>query len=152
MASRKRKIKPSSGASSFFDVLPKLLNGFLLMGAVFNFVAIAWCASNTSPRVVHSLETVCTNYFFTVTQTVERVSSLAGSNVKADSVVLEIPLPYHYMVVDGLPMIRFYGQNYSVGQMTSYGRIESIFPDRVKLEGAAYLKNTTNPDEKEILK
>lgn len=138
----------SKRLDAFFDVLPKTLNALLLLGAVLNFVVIIWAASKSAPKVVHTVDTVTTNFYFTVTSVVERVSSSpssASSSVKPSP--LEVVLPYHYMVVDGVPMIRFYGRNFKEGDLTSYGRISSIFPDRVKLDGEVFLKNSKNPDE-----
>lgn len=152
MASRKH----SHGSSSFWDLLPKVLNGALLVCVLSNFLALAWSVQSTTPRQVHTLETITTNHFFTVTQRVEVASSsIAGrggdlSSVKVESVGFEISQPYHYMVIDGVPMIRFFGQTFKVGDKTSYGRIYDIYPDRVRLEGNTYLKNTTNPDGERV--
>lgn len=147
MASQRRS--KSKRLDAFFDVLPKTLNALLLLGAVLNFLVIIWAASKSAPKVVHTVDTVCTNFYFTVTSVVERVagSSSASSSSVDKSAPLEVVLPYHYMVVDGVPMIRFYGRNFKEGDLTSYGRISSIFPDRVKLDGEVFLKNSKNPDE-----
>lgn len=145
MASRGHK--KTSGVDTF-AILPKVLNSCLLVCVLFNFLALAWSVRSTTPRTVRTVETVVTNHFFTITQTVERVSSASRdlSSVKVESVGFEVQVPYHYMVIDGKPMIRFYGQTFKVGDTTSYGKIESIYPDRVRLEGSTFLKNTQNPD------
>lgn len=145
MAFQRRK--RSRRLDAFFDVLPKTLNALLLLGAVLNFLVIIWAASKSAPKVVHTVDTVCTNFYFTVTSVVERVSSSSSSSSVDKPSPLEVVLPYHYMVVDGRPMIRFYGRNFKEGDLTSYGRISSIFPDRVKLDGEVFLKNSKNPDE-----
>ena len=49
---------------------------------------------------------------------------------------------YHYMRVDDVPRIRLNGQTYSSGDVCAYGRISSIFPERVYFDDGSYLTNT----------
>lgn len=140
------------------DLLPKVLNACLLVCVVCNFLALAWSVRSTTPKVVRQIDNVVTNHFFTITQLVERVSVSSDPSPrsfgasKVESVSLEVPTPYHYMSVNGEPMFKYYGRNYKVGDLTSYGRIEAIFPDRVRLEGSVFLKNTNNPDKNSLVK
>lgn len=43
-------------------------------------------------------------------------------------------LPYGYSVVQGRKYARIYEEYYTEGDMMSYGRISSIFPDRIYLD------------------
>lgn len=154
MASRRRSSKKSD--SSFWsDRFPRVVNSCLLVCVLFNFVALAWGVKSSSPKVVHHLDSVTTNHYFVVTQFVASVSAPSSVlesksvDVVQNAVGHEIPVKYHYMEVDGAPLIRYYGRNLSVGDIMSYGRIVSIFPDRVALDGSIYLRNTDNPDELE---
>lgn len=139
MASRKHKTEKSTA----FDFLPKAINTGLLCAALCNFIVVGWGISHTVPQEVHSIDTVVTNHFFTVTQRVENVSRPLGSvgSFAPDSLKLEINQPYHYMVCEGRNMIEYYGKYYRVGDETSYGVIEAIYPDRVRLSGGLWLKN-----------
>lgn len=145
MASRKSSKNQTSTLS---NILPRVVNSGLLFCVLANFLALAWSVRSVTPKQFHTTETVVTNHFFVVTQRVESVSMpLGGASARVEKASIEIPSQYHFMVVDGNPMIRFFGQTYKVGDMTSYGRVDSIFPDRVSLEnGSIFLKNTINPD------
>lgn len=149
MASRKSR-KPSVDYSAIWrDVLPRVLNGCLLFCVLFNFLALGYGVIKNNPKEVHHVDSVVTNHFFVVTQFVASVSapsSVASSFAPDSSQLREVSASYHYMKVDGRPMFRFFGQNYGVGDMTSYGRVLSVFPDRVTIEGAIVLRNDRNPD------
>lgn len=129
----------------FFDALPRVVNGALLLCALFNFLVVFWGVSHTSPKVVHSIDTFTTNHWFVVTQVVERVSSSASPSIGVNPVVerigAEVVAPYGYMEVDGRPMIQYCGRPFAVGDSISYGRIEAIYPDRVRLSDGLFLKN-----------
>lgn len=149
MASRKSR-KPSVDYSAIWrDVLPRVLNAALLVCVLFNFLALGYGVIKNNPKEVHHVDSVVTNHFFVVTQFVASVSAPSSvlSPVSIDhSQLREISSSYHYMKVDGRPMFRFFGQNYGEGDMTSYGRVLSVFPDRVTIEGAIVLRNDRNPD------
>lgn len=149
MASRKSR-KPAVDYSAIWrDVLPRVLNGALLVCVLFNFLALGYGVMKNNPKEVHHVDSVVTNHFFVVTQFVSSVSapSSALSPGAVDSSQLrEIPASYHFMLINGSPMFRYYGQDYGVGDMTSYGRVLSVFPDRVTIEGALVLRNDRNPD------
>lgn len=49
---------------------------------------------------------------------------------------------YHFMRVDGSPLVRLNGQYYSVGDVCAYGRIAEIFPERVYFEDGTFLSNS----------
>lgn len=148
MVSRTRK-KSGDSAGVWKDTFPRLLNSCLLICCVFNFIALGYGVKSSSPKEIHHVESVVTNHFFVVTQYVSSVSSSAGklADPLSDIVGKEIPVTYHFMIVDNRPMFKFYGHCYGEGDATSYGRIKKIFPDRVLLDGPVYLRNSSNPDE-----
>lgn len=49
---------------------------------------------------------------------------------------------YHYMRVNGRPLFRLNGRNYSVGDDTAYGTIERIYPERVYLTDGGFISNS----------
>lgn len=149
MASRKSR-KPAVDYSAIWrDVLPRVLNAALLVCVLFNFLALGYCILKNNPKEVHHVDSVVTNHFFVVTQFISSVSApssvLSGGSVDS-SQLREIPASYHFMRVNGRPMFRYFGQNYGEGDITSYGRVLSVFPDRVTIEGAFVLRNDRNPD------
>lgn len=49
---------------------------------------------------------------------------------------------YHFMRIDDVPRIRLNGQTYSAGDVCAYGRISSIFPERVYFDDGSFLTNS----------
>lgn len=49
---------------------------------------------------------------------------------------------YHYMRVDGQPRFRLNGRNYAVGDLTAYGKVERIYPERIYLDDGGFISNT----------
>lgn len=149
MASRKPR-KPAVDYSAIWrDVLPRVLNASLLVCVLCNFIALGYGIMKNNPKEVHHIDSVVTNHFFVVTQVVSSVSApsnVSSSSVSESSQLREVPASYHYMKVNGRPMFRYFGQNYGVGDLTSYGRVLSVFPDRVTIEGPLVLRNDRNPD------
>lgn len=62
--------------------------------------------------------------------------------VKVNAAEYMIDLPYHYCQVGGRAYIQIAGITFGVGDLTSYGRIDGIFPERVLLDNGYSLKNT----------
>lgn len=134
----------SKEKASFYEALPRIVNAGLLLCTFFNFLALFWGVSHTVPKTVLQHDTITTNHFFTVTQVVERVSRSVpsgGVSPVVERVGAEVTAEYHYMSVNDRPMIYYCGKSYGVGDYISYGRIEAIFPDRVRLSDGLYLKN-----------
>lgn len=149
MAFRKSRKSAADHSAFWRDNLPRMLNAALLVCVLFNFLALGYGVVKNNPKEVHHVDSVVTNHFFVVTQFISSVSapSSALSGSVADSSQLrEIPVSYHFMVVNGRPMFRYFGQNYGEGDLTSYGRVLSVFPDRVTIEGSFILRNDRNPD------
>lgn len=149
MASRKSRKSAVDYSAVWRDVLPRVLNAALLVCVLFNFLALGYGVLKNNPKEIHHVDSVVTNHFFVVTQFVSSVSAPSSVLVggSADSSQLrEISASYHYMKVNGRPMFRYFGQDYGVGDITSYGRVLSVFPDRVTIEGAFILRNDRNPD------
>lgn len=48
---------------------------------------------------------------------------------------------YHYMRVNGRPLFRLNGHNYSVGDITAYGTVARIYPERVYFDDGGYISN-----------
>lgn len=154
MASRKSRKRAVDYSAIWYDVLPRVLNAALLVCVLFNFLALAYGMVKNNPKEVHHVDSVVTNHFFVVTQFVASVSSpsnVPSSSASDPSQLREISASYHYMRVNGQPMFRYFGQNYGVGDLTSYGRVLSVFPDRVTIEGAFVLRNDRNPDGEGLL-
>lgn len=149
MASRKSRKSAVDYSAIWRDVLPRVLNAALLVCVLFNFLALGYGVLKNNPKEIHHVDSVVTNHFFVVTQFISSVSApssvLSGGSVDS-SQLREIPASYHYMRVNDRPMFRYFGQNYGVGDLTSYGRVLSVFPDRVTIEGAFVLRNDRNPD------
>lgn len=49
---------------------------------------------------------------------------------------------FHYMRVNGRPLFRLNGCNYAVGDVTAYGTVDRIFPERVYLTDGGYIANS----------
>lgn len=128
------------------DALPRVVNAGLLFCVLFNFIALYIGVSHTVPKTIHTVDSVTTNHFFVVTQVVERVSRSvdrhAGVTPVVERIGAEVSADYHYMEVNGRPMIHYCGRSYGVGDSISYGRIEAIFPDRVRLSDGLFMKNS----------
>lgn len=81
-----------------------------------------------------------------VDEPVYSVSVSTNSPVSFDSCIsnrVEIAVDqYHFMRVNDFPCIRLNGQTYSVGDVCAYGRIISIFPERVYFDDGSYLSNS----------
>lgn len=106
------------------------------------------------PAVVREEITTVSNHVYIVTNVVYGLSdpgkvapapsflstnSLGG--VRVNDPEFEIPLSYHYFTTGSKYYIQIAGFTFGVGDLTSYGRIASIFPERVLLDNGYSLKN-----------
>lgn len=48
---------------------------------------------------------------------------------------------YHYMRIDDRPCFRLNGRNYSAGDVTAFGTVRQIYPERVYFDDGGYISN-----------
>lgn len=127
------------------DSLYPLISWLCLAFAIGNLFVVYLFERDRQPRIERHLETVTTNHLIVVTNYIESVSKPSSpSSASASSSPLpdiEILADYDYFMLDGFRYIRYCGRNYGEGAPVSYGRIVTIFPDRVLLDNGKYLKN-----------
>lgn len=63
-----------------------------------------------------------------------------------DKDTVRLTTPYHYFMHNFKRYARIFGRFFSEGSLTSYGRIEIIFPDRILLDDGSYIVNSHNPE------
>lgn len=129
MSKRKQKKKSS------FD-LAQVLNGFLLLVALGNIIAIVCFELSRKPRVDKVFTTVTTNHVIVVTNYLSGVSSspapafLDPTNSLSPGSVTVQRVPYKLYFWGGRPYVTIGGFEFGVGSPTSFGRIQEIYPDR----------------------
>lgn len=135
------------GKKAKFDLdrLYPVLNVLCILLAVSNFVVIFLFERSKAPKIERIYETVTTNHFIVVTNTIVSSSADSPSAVSdsfpGSTLDSEILVSYKYFLIDGTRHIEYCGRYFSEGSPTSYGRIVTIFPDRVLLDNGRYLKN-----------
>lgn len=79
----------------------------------------------------------------TVNEAPQHPDVSTNSAVSASTNRVEVAIDqYHFMRVDDVPRFRLNGQTYSTGDVCAYGRISSIFPERVYFDDGSYLTNS----------
>ena len=128
--------------------LSGLLRLSLFLLAVGNLVFVFLCNRGRKPQIVrHS--SVTTNFVYSVrTQYIDRAVSPSSVSVPASSAttnsVRVAVTDYHYFLVSHRKAVKMWGRYFFEGSLTSYGRIASIWPDRVLLEEGGELVNANS--------
>ena len=131
------------------SVNPRLLNGLLILLAIVNCIVVVIFELNRRPRVERHEITVVTNHVIVVTNYIGSVSSSSSTNLVSDLVrpSFSVNYKYHYFVYAGRRFAHVDGNEFlSRGSPTSYGRIEEIYPDRIKLDNGIWLVNVFRSD------
>lgn len=127
------------------DSLYPLLSWLCVAFAIGNLFVVYFFERDRQPRIERHLDTVITNHVIVVTNYIEKASSSFSGDVSslspASSPDVEILVDYDYFMLDGFRYIHYCGRNYGEGAPVSYGRIVTIYPDRVLLDNGKYLKN-----------
>ena len=133
-----------------------LINVLCIVFAVANFVVIFLFERSRSPRIERIYETITTNHVIIVTNYIESASAISPS-ISSDPVsataslsAREILVEYRYFMIGNNRYIDYCGRNFGEGSPTSYGRIKTIYPDRVELENDLWLKNSAFGKPKEV--
>ena len=141
-AARKKTISPITSY--------KVIHWVLFLLVVVNVVLVFMFERDRVPRVVHETVTTISNHVYVVTNVVYSIGdnkddSAAATN-KDGRLILndpsyEIPLSYHCYQSGSRYYVQIGNFQFGVGDMTSYGRIKSIFPERVVLDNGYSIKN-----------
>lgn len=127
----------------------KAIHWALFLLVLVNVALVFMFERDRVPRVVHETVTTISNHVYVVTNVVysvhdheetEAVTNKEGRLILNDP-SYEIPLSYHFYQAGSRYYIQIAGFTFGVGDMTSYGRIKSIFPERVILENGYAIKN-----------
>lgn len=145
MSARRSKKQTSTGNYPV-KVLHLLLFGLFL----FNAFVIFRFERDRQPVIVEHKYSVTTNRVFIVTNVIKQVSS-TSANVSTNASGLlsvldpqrEVQLRYHFFVSGGKRGFRFENQtfDYFTGDLTSYGRVEFVGPERLVFDTGVYVKN-----------
>lgn len=128
----------------------------VLFGLVVSNFALSCSAyRSASPREYHYYREI-TNNVPVISPAAAVSASVVTNSLAMDSTSvpvgpLEISLPYMFIVVNGLPCMRFYGRYYYEGDVMSRGRILRIFPDRVFLQTGDIICNSSVPIDRQAL-
>lgn len=151
MAKREPKNKKFS-VDRFFP----LINVLCIVFAAANFIVIFLFERSRAPKIERIFETVTTNHVIIVTNYIESASSPSPS-ISSDPVSVsvslsahEIAVDYRYFMIGNNRYIEYCGRHFGEGSPTSYGRIKTIYPDRVELENDLWLKNSAFGKPKEL--
>lgn len=150
MAKRRvqRSEKPSIVGASLARVMPWL--GFLCL--LLNLFVVYRFETTRKPQIIYAVKVG------DETNTVSNVSSdrKESAPVESDSTssergrfsyrpafsnVVATTTPYVYFLHARRRAAQIWGRFFNEGSMTSYGRIETIFPDRIRLEDGSYIVN-----------
>ena len=142
-----KKKKPSF-SSRFLNALKDYAPFFIFLALVSNVFVVYRFESTRKPQVVYSVERVFvnTNKSDSVSSpaappssaSVSSARSVVSSNVVSRTVST---VYYDYFIFQGSRGVRMWDRLYNEGSLTSFGRIDKIFPDRILLEDGGYLVN-----------
>lgn len=131
----------------------KIVHWVLFLLLLVNLIVIFFFERDRQPRtVVETIHTVSnhvyivTNYFPLAGVAADpKLSSVFPTNSLGGRIVndpsYEIPLSYQFFTQGYRKFVKIGGFNFTIGDDTSYGRIASIFPERVLLDNGYSLKN-----------
>lgn len=133
----------------------KIVHWILFLLVLVNLFVVFRFERDRVPRIVREEILTVSNHVFIVTNVIRSVSSASSdshdasiytrTNSQGRLIVndpeYEIPLQYHFFQSGTKYFIQIAGFTFGVGDMTSYGRIKSIFPERVLLDNGYFLKN-----------
>lgn len=133
----------------FFVRLSRSLNGFvplfIFLALVANLIIVYRFETTRKPQVVYSVERVLIN-----TNSVSSVSVPLTNSVSSVSVVhsstgfsarVSCNANYDYFLYNGVRGVKMWDRFYNEGSLTSYGRIDKIFPDRIILDDGSFIVN-----------
>lgn len=142
-----KKKKPSF-SSCFLNALKDYAPFFIFLALVSNVFVVYRFESTRKPQVVYSVERVFVNtnvngvVSVPVSNSVSSVASSACSVASSNVVSRTVSTVYYdYFVFQGSRGVRMWDRLYNEGSLTSFGRIEKIFPDRILLEDGGFLVN-----------
>lgn len=152
MATRRvhRSDKPSIVGASIARAMPWL--GFLCL--LLNLFVVYRFETTRKPQVIYALRAGDpTNQVSSVSSDrKERTSSEADTDASVQrdfrhypvtSNVVVTTTPYVYFLHARRRAAQIWGRFFSEGSLTSYGRIDTIFPDRIRLVDGSYIVNQT---------
>lgn len=127
----------------------KVIHWVLFLLVLVNVALVFLFERDRVPRVVHEQVTTISNHVYVVTNVIysigDKDDSSSATNKEGRLILndpnYEIPLSYHFYQSGSRYYIQVGGFQFGVGDMTSYGRIKSIFPERVLLDNGYALKN-----------
>ena len=127
----------------------KVIHWVLFLLVLVNVALVFLFERDRVPRVVHEQVTTISNHVYVVTNVIysigEKDDASSATNREGRLILndpnYEIPISYHFYQSGSRYYIQIGGFQFGVGDMTSYGRIKSIFPERVVLDNGYALKN-----------
>lgn len=156
---RKSRQKTKEG---FFAVLSRKcssLSGLLVFSLlVLNLFVVYLFEKSRQPQIIYSVERIfvnsnfnsnvsisTTNSYKTISNISQLVKDSPSSNIvqtySVPSNTVRATVFYDYFTYDMHRYAIIFDRRFSEGSLTSYGRISTIFPDRILLEDGSYLYN-----------
>lgn len=152
---KKSTSKKSANQEGFFAALSQKCSSFaglIVFGMLLlNLVVVFLFEKSRSPQVVYSVERVLVNTndssFVSVTGSIpvevsSNVLSSVSDPVSSSSPVVRISTNYDYFMYGQSRLVKMFDRFFSEGSLTSYGRIVTIFPDRILLDDGSYINNS----------
>lgn len=146
MASKRNKKDKATAPMTY-----KAVHWALFLLVLLNLFLVFRFERDRKPVVVHETVTTVSNHVYRleVTNYIDCIESeeifIGPTNelggVKVNDAAFEIPLSYHMYQSGTRYFIQIGSFQFGVGDMTSYGRIKSIFPERVLLDNGYSIKN-----------
>ena len=145
-----KKKNNNSGFSHFLGSLRDYAPLFIFLALVSNIFIVYRFESTRKPQVVYSVERVFVNTNVSSSASVpvspasvpvssSNVVSRASSSNVVDRTVCNVS--YDYFLYNGVRGVKMWDRFYNEGSLTSFGRISTIFPDRILLEDGGYIVN-----------
>ena len=142
------KKKKNSLSSRFLSALKDYAPFFIFLALVCNVLVVYRFESTRKPQIVYSVERVFvnTNSSASVSAPVVVTNSVkadvsrfvSSSNVVSRTVC---NAEYDYFLYNGVRGAKMWDRFFNEGSLTSFGRIKTIFPDRILLEDGGYIVN-----------
>lgn len=143
-----RSDKPSLVGSALACVMPWL--GFFCL--LLNLFVVYRFESTRKPQIIYAVRVGDeTNTVSTVSSDRKESTSVEADTTASEqgrvtyhpaaSNVVVTTTPYVYFLHARRRAAQIWGRFFNEGSITSYGRIETIFPDRIRLEDGSYIVN-----------
>ena len=147
-------MKPNKSSKKVLTVNAsyKVVHWVMFLLVLLNLFLIFRFERDRRPVIVRETVTTVSNHVYVVTNVLRGVSSDVETSVqvgptndigriRVNDPSYEIPLSYHMYRSGSRYYVQIGNFQFGVGDMTSYGRIKSIFPERVLLDNGYSIKN-----------